>query len=428
MAHRGISLDTILDLMLDAVCVVDADGRFIYVSPAFGRILGHESDEVIGRNMIDFVHPDDRARTLEAAHEIMSGLPKPAFENRYLHRDGHVVHLMWSARWSDDRRVRVAVARDITARKRAEAMQAALYAMSEAAHEARTLPELMAGMQSRLVELVPAAQWVLALRTDPAGDLHVEFAADARGAPLPGLSHAGLDFCARLAESGLASAHAVGPHERWCGALLGSGQPSPGVLAVMRPVDAPAFSDADVELLHFVALQVATALQRLRLQQRLRHMAQFDALTGLPNRTLLADRVETAIAAARRAAHMLAVLYLDVDRFKAINDTLGHAAGDALLQVVAQRLRASVRDADTVARLGGDEFVVLIPELRKRGDADAVADKIRAALAQPIDLDGRILQVGASVGVALWPADGEDGRTLLSVADAAMYALKRRGA
>ncbi|WP_018412430.1 diguanylate cyclase domain-containing protein [Methyloversatilis thermotolerans] len=428
MAHRGIPLDTILDLMLDAVCVVDPHGRFLYVSPAFSRILGYDGEEVLGRNMIEFVHPDDRARTLETALEIMSGQPKPLFENRYLHRDGHVVHLMWSARWSDDRQVRVAVARDITARKRAEAMQAALYAMSEAAHEARALPELMACMQSHLIGLVPAAQCVLALRTDPAGDLRVEYAVDQAGHPLAHVPAAGRDFLARLADGCEARIFRDGLAAQWCGAPVGSAPGCEGVLAVMRPADGPGFSEADAELLHFVALQVATALQRLRLQQRLRQMAQFDALTGLPNRALLIDRMETAIAAARRARVRLAVLYLDVDRFKSVNDTLGHAAGDTLLQVVAQRLRASVRDADTVARLGGDEFVVLIPELRRRDDADAVADKIRTALALPVDIDGHTLQVGASIGVALWPADGEDGRALLSVADAAMYALKRRGA
>src|SRR6185503_16520659 len=116
-------LGKILDLLLDAICVVDAEGRYVFVSAAFERIFGYAPEEVIGRRMIELVHPADRDTTLQTANGIMSGNPEYHFENRYVRKDGEIVHIMWSARWSEDHRLRIAVARDITRRKRAEAIQ-----------------------------------------------------------------------------------------------------------------------------------------------------------------------------------------------------------------------------------------------------------------------------------------------------------------
>lgn len=127
-------LAVVMDLLLDAVCVVDERGRYLFVSAGFERILGYRADEVIGRPMIELVHPDDYERTLQAAREIMAGEPKLHFQNRYVRKDGRVVDIQWSARWSESDRVRIAVGHDITELKRAEAMQVALLAISEAAH------------------------------------------------------------------------------------------------------------------------------------------------------------------------------------------------------------------------------------------------------------------------------------------------------
>ena len=163
-------------------------GRFIYVNAAFERIFGYTAEEIAGRNMIDLVLPEDRARTLRAASDIMAGEPKFSFENRYLRKDGQVVHIMWSARWSENEKVRVAVARDITRRKRAEAMQAAMYAMSEAVHVA-TDPFGLFALAHRIVgNLLPADQVVVAVRGEHDAALHVAYAADRRAEhPLPGV-------------------------------------------------------------------------------------------------------------------------------------------------------------------------------------------------------------------------------------------------
>ncbi len=160
---------------------------------------------------------------------------------------------------------------------------------------------------------------------------------------------------------------------------------------------------------------------------QIEHLAYHDALTGLPNRQLFLDRLDVAIASAHRGATQLGVFFLDLDRFKLINDSLGHSVGDKLLQVVARRIRALLRDDDTVTRIGGDEFTVLVPSVEKVEDATIVARRIREALKLPMVIDGRELFVSASIGVSLYPNDGDDAETLLKNADTAMYRAKTQG-
>jgi diguanylate cyclase (GGDEF)-like protein/PAS domain S-box-containing protein len=161
--------------------------------------------------------------------------------------------------------------------------------------------------------------------------------------------------------------------------------------------------------------------------ERMAHLAQYDALTDLPNRVLLQDRAQLAISQARRDGKCLAVMYLDLDGFKDVNDTLGHDVGDLLLVQFAQRLKAAVRASDTVCRQGGDEFVVLLPGLDGAGPACSVACKILASCDLPFELAGRVLQVGLSGGIALYPQHGDTFDALSRHADSAMYAAKRGG-
>jgi diguanylate cyclase (GGDEF)-like protein/PAS domain S-box-containing protein len=162
-------------------------------------------------------------------------------------------------------------------------------------------------------------------------------------------------------------------------------------------------------------------------EQRIAHMAHHDALTGLPNRVLLRDRIQQAIAQAHRNGSQLAVLFLDLDRFKTINDSLGHQLGDRLLQSVASRILVCVREGDTVSRVGGDEFVIVIPELGSASDASAVGSKILEVLSSAFHLHGNDLHVAASIGISLYPADGSDAETLMRNADTAMYHAKDSG-
>jgi diguanylate cyclase (GGDEF)-like protein len=167
--------------------------------------------------------------------------------------------------------------------------------------------------------------------------------------------------------------------------------------------------------------------ERKQAEKRIRYMAHYDALTGLPNRVLLEDRIEQAIAHAQRDLTWVAVMFIDLDYFKHINDSLGHHVGDRLLQVVARRLEQCLRRGDSVARLGGDEFVLSVPSLQESNDIERIAQKVLDALDQSFHVDGHELQIGGSIGIAIYPCDGKDVETLMRAADTAMYHAKERG-
>lgn len=167
--------------------------------------------------------------------------------------------------------------------------------------------------------------------------------------------------------------------------------------------------------------------ERRRRERRMRHQAEHDPLTDLPNRTLFGDRLVQSLARAHRSGRAAAVVFGDLDRFKRVNDELGHAAGDRLLQAVAGRLKACLREDDTVGRMGGDEFTMILQDLAKPEDAALVARKILDAVARPVDLGGSPLTVTTSLGISLYPRDGETPEILLSKADDALYRAKTLG-
>jgi diguanylate cyclase (GGDEF)-like protein/PAS domain S-box-containing protein len=184
--------------------------------------------------------------------------------------------------------------------------------------------------------------------------------------------------------------------------------------------------DADNRFLgyHGICIDIS---ERISDAERYRHLAYHDPLTGLANRRLLSDRLEQAMALARRRGTRVAVMLLDLDDFKIINDTDGHAVGDAVLATIAQRLRLTVRGSDTVARLGGDEFVVLLPEVESAEATASLAEKIVEAVREPVHSDQRGYEIGVSIGIALFPGAGETGEALLQQADRAMYRAKAGG-
>ncbi len=175
------------------------------------------------------------------------------------------------------------------------------------------------------------------------------------------------------------------------------------------------------------ALLEAEIVDRRQAEARVHHMAYHDNLTGLPNRALLSDRLDRAMMTAERTDRKLALMFIDLDRFKTINDSLGHQTGDHLLKEVAGRLCRAVRASDTVARLGGDEFVVLVPGVRSADECNRVAEKIIEALASPFPFEGRLLHITPSIGICVYPDDGGDVETLMRHADAAMYHAKASG-
>lgn len=440
--HKS-SADTIArftDLLMDAVCMVDVDGRFVFVSAACERIFGYTPQEMVGMRMIDLVAPADRERTLAAARAIMDGQPNSRFENRYIRKDGQIVYIMWSARWSEADQLRVAVAHDVTASKQAERMQYTLYAISEAAHASDDLPALFQRIHRIIGTMLPASGFAVALRDEQGKGLHFAYHVHAGGGAVP---HALARWLGEevlrggapvlLTPATMASAPpsvraAAGAEpDCWIGVPLTTTQGDIGVL-LLQGGDAPGqagYTDQEQELLVFVSNQVATAIHRQQLNSRLRFMAQHDELTRLPNRRLFLDRLQMALARAQRHQGQLSLLFIDLNKFKQVNDEHGHDCGDQLLREVAQRLKRCVRESDTVARLGGDEFVIILEEVLVAGDALLIVEKIHQVLAVPMPLGGGVsLPATASIGVAHYPEHGDDIHQLMRQADQAMYVSK----
>lgn len=431
----------LVDLLLDAICVVDKEGHFVFVSPACERVFGYSSDEMLGRPMIDMVYPPDREKTLQAARDIMSGNSKPNFENRYLRKNGQIVHILWSARWSDDDQVRIAVAHDISERKRSESLHAALYAISQAAHSTTDLPGLFQQVQLIIAELLPAIHFSVLLHDEHSNELSFAYHADAHqpASPAPGRDSAALGaqvmrsgkillLCAETLAQQPEHLHPLNLDSHyWLGVPLNSHKSTIGALIVQSHALDARYTEKDKELLQFVSTQVAIAIERQQMISRLQFMAQYDQLTGLPNRELLSDRLQLALARAKREKLQLALLFLDLDKFKQVNDTLGHAAGDLLLQLVAERIQQCLRGMDTVARFSGDEFVVLLEDFHSPDHAPTVAEKIRVALNQPFAIQGQMQTVHPSIGIALYPRHALDSQQLLKQADSAMYLAKKNG-
>jgi diguanylate cyclase (GGDEF)-like protein/PAS domain S-box-containing protein len=418
------------DLLLDAICVVDVEGRFVFVSAACERIFGYTRHEMVGKKVAELVFPADRERTLAAAQAVMDGRSHIHFENRYLRKDGGIVHLMWSARWSEADQVRVAVARDITELKRAQAMQAALYALSEAAHASQDLPGLFRRSHEIVGELLPAAGCAVALSDEAAGAARLVYRAcqPALEEPMRLLCDEVLARRAPLLLGTSDQADGAAPVPGVCmlAVPLRAAQDTLGVFALHSGNDGAAYRGQDRSLLMFVADQLAAAVQRKQMQARLHFMAMHDELTRLPNRRLFHDRLATALVRAQRHHTRLALLFIDLNRFKQVNDFHGHLAGDRLLQEVARRIGACMRDSDTLARVGGDEFVVLLEDIVLPLDTAPVVDKIGQALAAPFVLpDGLVLATSASIGVACYPDHGRSVQELMSRADQDMYGAKQ---
>ncbi|MGK5028774.1 diguanylate cyclase domain-containing protein [Janthinobacterium sp. MDT1-19] len=441
MKHKiSAPVASFTDLLLDAVCMVDVHGRFVFVSAACERIFGYTQEEMIGVLMLDLVAPADRQRTIAAAQAIMDGHAQVHFENRYIRKDGRLAHIMWSARWSATDQLRVAVARDITVLKQAQAKQAALYAIAEAAHATEELPALLHRIHQIVCELLPADGLMVSLQDEHGQHFHHAHHAQ-EDTPATHAALASL-LCEEVQRNGRAlliepgrlaslppALQAVAGKllEYWLAVPLQASRGIIGALALQGGQGGTAYTEQEQDLLQFVAKQLAIAIERKQLHNRMRFMAMHDELTRLPNRRLFHDRLQTAFARAHRQDGRLSLLFIDLNRFKLINDHYGHACGDLLLQAVAGRILDCIRETDTLARLGGDEFVVLVENNPLPMDAMLIEQKIHAALATPLRLgDGRRLRISVSIGVAHFPEHGENMQLLLRHADRAMYVSKSR--
>ncbi|HWW92443.1 MAG TPA: PAS domain S-box protein [Vicinamibacteria bacterium] len=386
------------------VTITDAAGRILYTNPAEAAMHGYGPQELIGKHVRSFMPPQWRPASGQPAE--MGSWRRETVNVR---RDGTIfpVQLISDAVLGPDGRTIAIVtcSEEITERKRAEEALRSSEERYRLLFERNLAGVYRATLDGRLLECNEAFARILGYSSrdevlaHSAWDLF--FNREDREA-----------FVARLKEKGSLTNFEVRIRRR----------DGTSLWALENETLIPGKDGADL-----VEGTIIDITERKVAEEKIEFHAYHDPLTGLPNRMFLKDRLHLALAQARRSGRGFAVLWLDLDHFKEINDTLGHGVGDRILQDVAARLRDCVREEDAVARLGGDEFLLLLVSVRQKDEAALVAKKILSRVGEPFRVDGHELHVTTSAGIALFPQDGEDAGTLLKNADGAMYQAKEHG-
>jgi diguanylate cyclase (GGDEF)-like protein/PAS domain S-box-containing protein len=430
-------------------------GPWHYVSPQIEQILGYTPAAWCAdpEMWVSRLHPDDRDWVLEREDALTGADPDtPALEYRLLHRDGRVVWIRDDAVLARDESGELrwhGVLSDVTERKQVEAelerraaQQAAVAVLGEHALEGASTLELMQEAVSTATELLGVeisavwellpAETALVLR---AGIGWPDSAFGSLRYPAGEGSQAGytlLTGAPVVVEDWNAETRFEQP--RFGGRRTGAGlsvkiegrSREPFGVLVVQSMAPRSFAAGDVDFLQALANVLADALERQAIEDAIRERAVHDPLTGLPNRVLFVDRLEHALSRLGRQDSLAAILFLDLDHFKLVNDSLGHHVGDELLTAAAPRLRQALRSSDTVARFGGDEFGILLEDIASERDAIETAERIAAIFARPFALSGSEHFVTTSIGIAL-ARGGEQADELIRDADAAMYRAKDRG-
>jgi diguanylate cyclase (GGDEF)-like protein/PAS domain S-box-containing protein len=435
----------------------------VYANPEAEQITGYSHQELQQMKFWDFLHPDYRHIAIEGGKAMERGEP-PLYKAEF-----KIITKNGDEKWSDGRlavieyegrRATVISLTDITDRKRAEEeirqRTAQLEALRQIGLELTAqldLDALLRSIASRAIELVGGDSGGLYLYRPEWDVLKWAMAVGPVVAPIGSVLRRGEGLSGKVLQTG--EPIVVDDYQAWEGrAVIYEGYPFKSVvgvpvrwgeefLGVLNVVaDLPcAFSSPDIELLGLFATQAAIAIrnarlyeeaqreiaERMRAEEIIQQMAYHDDLTGLPNRRLLNDRLTLELAHAHRNRQKLAMMLLDLDHFKEVNDTLGHSVGDKLLQAVGDRLTGLLRKGDTVARMGGDEFMLLLPGITRLEDVDKTAQKILEAFRRSVEFDSHEIHITTSIGITLYPDDGEDSDTLMKNADIAMYRAKGGG-
>ena len=455
-------LRRVLGALRDVLVLTDADLRMTFVSPSIEAVLGYPPATLLGSSILDLLHPDELP--IAAAHAATRFAQRQGrtLTHRTIHADGGFRYLetMIQALEEGGRFVGAAFsARDVTQRiaeqrrlEREVAFRGALVALTNELLGSMLDAHFYQHALERAVEIVPDAQAGSILLWLGDGSFRFEAAVgyDLEALrqltlSLADIGHAGEPTTERV------QGHApIGLEPEKLGVLEGVGRRGEIRVTLCVPITLAgeihgllnldhferddAFDDDDRATAEAIAAQVSAAVQRRVLEAELQaeharfeRLATHDALTELPNRRLFLDRLAQALAAAGRKGRRLALMFIDLDGFKLVNDRHGHEVGDALLRQVAERMAASLRAEDTVARLGGDEFGALLSDVEHADDAVVVARKLLAAAEGSLGEPRHRGDLGASIGVALFPDDGGDADALLRAADDAMYRVKATG-
>lgn len=390
-----------------SVVITDLNGNIEYINPKAEETSGYTKAEVIGSNPRIFLsdyHSDSDYQqmwqTLHAGQE-WQGIFRNQHKNGALYWESATI----SSLRNDANEIThyVAVKDDISAKKQAEDE----LRMNAAVFETTREGILITDAQSRIISVNPAFTRITGYPLE-----------EVRG-KTPNLLRSDKQTDSFYADMWTS----LNQHGQWSGEIWNKRKDQsiyPQWLSVS------VIKNAQGKALQYVAV-FSDMTQRKQQEHQIRQQANFDALTGLPNRTMLKSELQNTILSAQNNQHCSALLFIDLDRFKAVNDTMGHTVGDTLLQQVAKRLRHEIRDDDIIARFGGDEFVVILQTIHSTEHATATSQRLIDCLREPFDLQAREIYIGASIGISLYPDDSSDADTMLRHADMAMYKAKERG-
>lgn len=421
----------ILDSALDCIITGDHEGRIVEFNAAARRLFGYSRSEILGREIADTIAPpalrDELRRRLRDF--VLTGdsrdLGRPR-ETTAMRADGSLVpvQVVVVPAFVKGKVLLTAYIRDLSERRREQRLAAARQRATQALTVSLSLAEAAPVVLDAVVEGLACEQaWLWLLDGEP-----------------PTLSPGGSSTGARASASGEADdALALRALEQGSAVWQGPGEAGTALAVPVRIGGSPLGvlevrcarrrerDESWVAMLADVGNQIGLFLRRQRAEADLQRFARYDGLTGLPNRSFFLDTLERTLTRAGRQRTRLALIFIDLDGFKSVNDGLGHAAGDRVLQTMAERLRAGTRSLDLVARIGGDEFTVLVQNLARADDAALVARSLIDRLARPVAAENHEVTLGASAGISVYPEDGTDADSLLRNADLAMYRAKQEG-
>jgi len=384
--------------------------KFVYVSPLFQKLSGYSYADLAGTNPVDYIHPDDREDVRKKAIISLKGKSSDAYEYRFARKNGEVIWILEIVTSITHKGKQAALGSfmDITERKKIE----------EAMHQSEErYRNILESIQEGYFEL------------DLAGNYTFVNEANCRFLGYTKEELVGMNYRQHTDEENAKKLYQ--PYRE----LYRTGKP-------IETLEVESFRKDGIKVIYETSISLMRdskgksigfrgvsrdITERKRAEEKIQYMATHDSLTELPNRLMFSQLINHAIQAARRYQRQFAVLFIDLDRFKVINDTMGHEAGDQLLQEIAIRLKQTMRTVDIVARLGGDEFVILIEEISDSSQAATVSRNILATIIKPITIKGQECHITASIGISVFPKDAEDEQSLMKNADIAMYLAKEEG-
>ncbi len=430
----------------EALAYTDMDGIILEANKRFEELFDYGLEEIRGKHI---------EKVLTNWHTQMAG-SNHVFTDLELvakKKNNKLIHVSVSVtlnQVNEQVTGKIFLLNDITNRKENETRNNVLYNISRAVNSDISLTQLYPVIREELSTIIDTTNFYIALFDEEKNKLYFSYYADETGekdkdflVSKYSISDSIFSYIFKTGDSLLlnyskykrmidrgdfVSYDVITNKQIWLGVPLKIENKIIGSMILQSYTDPNLYSKKDIKLMEFVSQQIATAIERKQIEEKLKFLSLYDFLTKLPNRVLFYDRMSQEIAYVKREQKKFALMFLDLDNFKEVNDKFGHDIGDQLLQEVAKRFNSLLRESDTICRLGGDEFIILLPRLKNpRENTEDVVRKIFNVFSEPIKIKNNSINVHLSIGIALYPDDGEKEEDLIKSADNAMYMAKKEG-